>query len=281
MAQVSFWGVQHGLGVTSNTAAIAALIGLEYDLRTLVSQPQWSDSTLERSFHRTINQYNRQFIDVSGSGMDALERAVRSNKLERETIKNHALLIERNRLDLLSGTEKSDKLRFESSNDVLEIIFDKAQDYYDMLLLDVHSGVNSPVILNTLANSNLVVVCLNQNINVLEKYFEEEDRIWPEALDKVPHILLIGQYDHDSKYKIRNIANKYKYKGKIASIPYNTSFRDHVNDGDVKGFFVKNRFVPKHHKNYMFMQEVRKVSELILTEIGINAKTKYMEGRAL
>ncbi|MDQ0087508.1 MinD-like ATPase involved in chromosome partitioning or flagellar assembly [Paenibacillus anaericanus] len=281
MGQVSFWGVQHGLGVTSNTAALAALIGMEYELKTLISQPQWSDSTLERSFSKSINHYNRQFIHVSGTGMDALERAVRSNKLERETIKNHTLVIERDRLDLLSGTEKSDKLRFESSIDVFEVIFEKAQEYYETILLDVHSGMNSPVILNTLQSSDLIVVCLNQNVNVLEKYFLEHQQAWSQELQQIPHIVLISQYDADSKYKLRNIAAKYKYKGKIAAIPYNTSFRDCLNDGDVKGFFTKNKYVTKGHENYDFIQEVRRTAQMILTEIGINPQVKFSERRAL
>ena len=61
MAQIAFWGYQHGLGVTSNTATIAALIGLEYQIRTLCSQPQWSDATLERAFRRALQQSNPEF----------------------------------------------------------------------------------------------------------------------------------------------------------------------------------------------------------------------------
>lgn len=281
MGQVSFWGVQHGLGVTSNTAAIAALIGLEYDLRSLISQPQWSDSTLERSFSKTINQYNRRFLEVSGTGLDALERAVRSSKLERETIKNHSLMIERDRLDLLSGSEKSDKTLFERSNELFNIVFQRAQEYYDALLLDVHSGLNSPSIVDTLRNSDLIVVCLNQNINVLDKYFLNYYKSLPEEVRRIPQLILIGQYDPDSKYKVRNIAAKYKFKCRIAAIPYNTSFRDHFNDGDVKGFFARNGSVSSTHENYYFIHEVRKVTELILTEIGINPKLKYSERRAL
>lgn len=95
-----------------------------------------------------------------------------------------------------------------------------------------------------LQSSDLIVVCVNQNINVLEKYFESKDS-WPAELHTKPHVLLVGQYDVESKYKIKNIANKYRYKAPILTVPYNTNFKDHYNDGDVKGFFTKNRFIAK------------------------------------
>ncbi|OAB38440.1 hypothetical protein [Paenibacillus glacialis] len=281
MGQVSFWGMQHGLGVTSSTAAIAALIGMEYQIRTLISQPQWSDRTLERSFHKAINQYNRHSEHDSGSGLDALERVIKSNKMERDTVKNYTLMLERERLDLLRGTDKKEKFQFENSNEVIEVIYQRASQYYDAILLDVHSGNNSVIIDNTLGKSDLIVVCVNQNITLLEKYFDENKESWNMALNEVPHVLLINQYDPNSKYKVRNIMKKYNYKGKIITIPYNTEFKDHINDGDVKGYFSKNRNVTKHHDNYYFIKEVRRAAEMILTEIGVNTHIKSIERGAI
>ncbi|CAH8721299.1 hypothetical protein P4K96_22790 [Bacillus cereus] len=277
MAQISFWGIQHGLGGTSNTAALAAMIGMEFQLRTLVSQPQWSDMTLEGCFRKSINQYmHKDFLNMTGGGIDALERLVRSNKVNRESIKNNALLIERDRLDLLSGTEKLERSQFENLSEIINLIYHKAQEYYDLVLLDVHSGSNSSVTNNILNNSDLIVVCLNQNLRVLEKYFSEKEQL-PPALKEKPHLLVLGQYDLNSKYKIKNIANKYSYKGKILTVPYNTAFMDHFNDGDVKGFFYKNRNVTKNQDNYRFIQEVRNAAITILTEIGVNVKIKHIE----
>lgn len=108
MAIISFWGIQHGLGVTSSTAATAALIGMEYQVRALVSQPQWSDNTLQRIFQKTIQHQNPQGFQTSG-GLDALERAVRSGRFERESVKNNSLILVPDRLDILKGTTKADR----------------------------------------------------------------------------------------------------------------------------------------------------------------------------
>lgn len=275
MAQISIWGVQHGLGVTSNVAALATLIGMEYQVRTLVTQPQWSDTTLEHAFKKSLSRYNRELMNISGTGLDALERLVRSGKCERDSVKNNSLIIEKDRLEILSGTEKLNKEEFERSEAIFNVIFDKAKEYYEALIVDLHAGNNSNIVQTTIQQSDLVIVCLNQNIHVLEKYFNKEN--WPEALHDKPHLLLIGQYDSNSKYKVKNIASLFNYNKPILTIPYSSEFRDAFNDGNVKGFFMQNQMVSKNHKNYYFMQQVRQAVKIILTEIGVNVTSKVIE----
>lgn len=266
----------HGIGTTSCTAAVAAVCAQEYQIRTLTSQPQWSDTTLEYVFSKAIQRYNREFMSAPGTGMDSLERAVRSNKIERDSVKNNALLIEPDRLDFLKGTLKLNKQQFDEAHEVFKIIYQKAQEYYDAVLLDMHSGNNSPVIQSLAMQSDLIVVCLNQNISVLNKYFEQKGS-WPEFLHEKNHVLLLAQFDPFSKYKVKNICNKFGFKGKILTIPYNTSFKDHCNDGDIKGFFSRNRYINRTDENYLFMKEVRNAAKTILNEIGVNTQLKHIE----
>ncbi|MFB4321657.1 hypothetical protein RB298_04870 [Priestia sp. BR_2] len=276
MGQVAFWGIQDGLGVTSNVAAVASILALEYQIKTLVSQPQWSEATLEYAFRSSITRYNRDFMNFAIQGLDSLDRAVRSNKLERESIKNNSLLIEPDRLDFLQGSTKLNKEEFEGSHGIIQTIFQKADEYYEAVLLDVQSGENSQVTQALMKQSELIVVCVNQNISILEQYFNERTN-WPSFLREKPQIVLIGQYDQSSKYKLRNIINKYRFKGRIFPISYNTDFRDHFNDGDVKGFFSKYRGVGKRDENYVFIDEVRTAARSILEEIGVNTQIKHIE----
>ncbi|WP_154985816.1 hypothetical protein [Paenibacillus polysaccharolyticus] len=276
MGKIALWGMQHGMGVTSATAALAAFIGFEYDVRTLVSQPQRTDGDIERFFNKTINQYNRQFFAIGGLGLDSLERLAKSSKLERDSVKNYALMVERNRLDLLWGSERLNRPQ-QSSIDAVNMVFRMATEYYGISLLDARSGQENEVSNSLIKEADLVIVCVNQNVSVLEKYFESQQKHWPEALKQKPHLLLMTQYDPLSKYKIKNIANKYKYKLPILTIPYNTSFKDHMNDGDIKGFFARNRYIGSSNENYYFVQEVGRAVKTILHEIGINTKLKRIE----
>lgn len=276
MGKIALWGMQHGLGVTSATAALAAFIGLEYDVRTLVSQPQRTDGDMERFFNKTINQYNRQFFAIGGLGLDSLERVAKSSKLERNSVKNYTLMVERNRLDLLWGSERLNRPQ-QGSIEAVNMVFRMAAEYYGISLLDARSGQDNEVSNSLISDADLVVICVNQNISVLEKYFDNQRNHWPEVLEEKPHLLLMTQYDPMSKYKIKNIANKYKLKAPILTIPYNTSFKDHLNDGDIKGFFARNRFVGSSHENHYFIQEVGRAAKTILHEIGINTKLKRIE----
>ncbi|WP_145153676.1 hypothetical protein [Paenibacillus xylanexedens] len=276
MGKIALWGMQHGLGVTSATAALAAFIGLEYDVRTLVSQPQRTDGDMERFFNKTINQYNRQFFAIGGLGLDSLERVAKSSKLERNSVKNYTLMVERNRLDLLWGSERLNRPQ-QGSIEAVNMVFRMAAEYYGISLLDARSGQDNEVSNSLISDADLVVICVNQNVSVLEKYFDSQKNHWPEVLDEKPHLLLMTQYDPMSKYKIKNIANKYKLKAPILTIPYNTSFKDHLNDGDIKGFFARNRFVGSSHENHYFIQEVGRAAKTILHEIGINTKLKRIE----
>lgn len=276
MGKIALWGMQHGLGVTSATAALAAFIGLEYDVRTLVSQPQRTDGDMERFFNKTINQYNRQFFAIGGLGLDSLERVAKSSKLERNSVKNYTLMVERNRLDLLWGSERLNRPQ-KGSIEAVNMVFRMAAEYYGISLLDARSGQDNEVSNSLIRDADLVVICVNQNISVLEKYFDNQRKHWPEVLEEKPHLLLMTQYDPMSKYKIKNIANKYKLKAPILTIPYNTSFKDHLNDGDIKGFFARNRFVGSSHENHYFIQEVGRAAKTILHEIGINTKLKRIE----
>lgn len=276
MGKIALWGMQHGIGVTSATAALAAFIGFEYDVRTLVSQPQRTDGDMERFFNKTINQYNRQFFAIGGLGLDSLERVAKSSKLERDSVRNYTLMVERNRLDLLWGSERLNRPQ-QGSIDAVNMVFRMAAEYYGISLLDARSGQDNEVSNSLIEEADLVIICVNQNVGVIEKYFDAQKTQWPETLRQKPHLLLMTQYDPMSKYKIKNIANKYKYKLPILTIPYNTSFKDHMNDGDIKGFFARNRYISSTNENYYFVQEVGRAAKTILHEIGINTKLKRIE----
>ena len=275
MGQIAFWSIGHGTGVTSSVAAIASIIGSEYRIRTLVSQPQGEECTLERGFSRSINTYSRDLATDAGTGLDALVRLARSGKLERETVKNNALLIERDRLDLLSGSERMNRLQFENAGGLIGNIYANARNYYDCILLDIRSGTDSPAAARALAEADLIVVCLTQNADMLERYFNRNG--WPEELHGKKQLLLFSGYDPRSKYKAANILRKYGRREPALTVPYSSDFRDAINDGDIKGFMARSRSVDRRHDNYPFMLEVRRTAEKLLEEIGINTRLKHVD----
>jgi len=269
---ITFWGSVHGqVGTTSNVLALSSIIGMEYATRTLVSHTQHTRSTLEKSFEKDTRQ-NKQLIEMSDMGLDSLERLARNRKLTAESIKDSSLFVVKDRLDLLAGTEKNVGIGSIRDADAVAHVFASAKNYYDNILIDTHSGKNDAITNRILDMSDLLIVNLNQNINVLEEFFNGKD--YMEIFDNKPTVVLLGQYDPASKYTVSKISRYFGKKLPIMAIPYNTDFRDACNDKSAMSFFKKNVEVKKGHQNYYFMAEVRKVARQILAMSGVSVDVK-------
>ncbi|MFB5678803.1 hypothetical protein [Paenibacillus terreus] len=272
MAIISFWSPDHGRGNTSNSVAIASMIGLDYDIRTLVSQTQFSRSTLEDAFLKSKELQMRNFVNSSTTGLDALERLLKTKRLEANSINNHAISLEPGRLDLLTGTSKSP---VEGIEHIFPAIFDEANRYYQCIILDIHSGSQNTVSNQLIKSSDLVVVNLSQDLNSLERYASQEQ--WPSGLQDKSKVVLLGQYDPHSKYNATNIRRKFGIKEPVFTIPYSSDYRDAFNDKDVLGWFRRARNSGRRHGSYLFFQEVRKATKEMLSQIGVNTDIKRIE----
>lgn len=180
MGQIAFWSPYSGSGQTSSIAAIAAAIGSEYHVRCLISQTKNRESSLEHSFSRSLNTFNRTLGNisgtrhVSGTGLDAVIRIARSGKLEAGAVKNNTQIIEQGRLDLLSSSDQIDHAKFETASDLIRSIFEQATRYYNLVLLDLPSGDDSELSRKLIASSDVVVICLPQSWRSLDTYFNKK-----------------------------------------------------------------------------------------------------------
>ncbi|MBD7970294.1 MinD/ParA family ATP-binding protein [Paenibacillus gallinarum] len=280
MGQIAFWSPYPGSGQTSSMAAIAAVMGSEYHIRCLIAQTKARESSLEHSFSRSLNTFSRNLGNlsgtrsISGTGLDAVIRIARSGKLEGGAVKNNTQIVEQGRLDLLSSSDQKDQAKFETASELIRSVFDQASRYYNVILLDLPAGDDSELSRKLIASSDVVVICLPQSWRSLDAYFNQ--KIWPRTLNGKKTVLLFTQHDPHSKYKAANVTRKYKSpKGLI--IPYNTTFKDALNDGDTKGFYKANQAVERRHPNNDFIIEVQRAAKQLLDEIGIDSKTKRID----
>ncbi|MFB5268091.1 hypothetical protein ACE41H_15090 [Paenibacillus enshidis] len=275
MSIITFWSPDHGRGNTANCAAAGAMIGLDYDVRTLIARTQFGNSSLEDAFLKSKELQIKNFVTSAATGMDALERLFKTKRLSASGISNHTLSLEPGRLDLLTGTSKPDESGHEGSEHVMAAIFDEARRYYQAIILDIESGNANKVTNQLIQSSDLVVVNLIQDLNSLERYASQEQ--WPSALQEKNKMILLGQYDPHSKYNATNIRRKFGIKDPLFAIPYCSEYRDAFNDKDVLGWFRRTRNAGRRHGSYPFLQEVRKAAKEILSQIGINTEIKRIE----
>lgn len=275
MAKIAFWSPDHGRGNTSNAVAIGTMIGLDYDIRTLVAQTQSNRNDLESVFMKSKGLQFRNLITPVTSGFDNLERLFKSRRLSAESISNNTISLESGRLDLLMGSKKTVDSDSEDYPAITGAIFSEADRYYQSIILDLHSGHKNGVTNQLIKDADLVVVNLTQDIFSLERFLNKEG--WPEELENKRKIILIGQYDKRSKYNLANIKRNFKMNDPLLGLSYCPGFRDAFNDKDVLNWFRRTRNAGKNHPSYAFFQELRKITKELLTQIGVNTDIKRIE----
>lgn len=267
--QIAFCSDYPQVGTTCNTVAMATIVALEYNMRSLITNNHFNKNTLELSFIDK-SYLNSDLTELSDTGIDALSRFVRSNKITKDNIANYTTTLLRKRLELLIGTTNTNKeLYYKSLNDVIDMVLIAANQNYDLVFVDL-ALENRELAEKVLDYSDLIVINLNQNIHILENYFENHKG----ALDK--SMFVLGRYDYVSRFNEKNIQRKYKLKDNIGIIPYNIEFADACCEGKAIDFFLKNIKADRDDNNYYFIQEVRRTAELMLKRLNIDISIKKL-----
>lgn len=250
-------------------AAVAVLTALEYRLHSLMAHTHFDRSSLEAAFIEK-RYMRRELTDLSDTGIDALSRFIRFNRVDKDVIAGFSTTILKNRLDLLLGTRNTNREIYVSSlKNVIGTILQSASDYYDLVLVDTAPG-NNEISAKILEQSDLIVVCLSQNIHILEDFLEGST----EYRDKM--MILLGKYDADSRFNLKAIRKKAG-SAQVLAIPYDISFADACAESRVVDFFMKNLTAERDDPHYPFIQGVRETAEAILTRLGMETTQKKIQ----
>lgn len=264
MPVVSFWSTENSAQVstTATTVASALMLAIKENHKILVTQTHYSDLSLESSF---FNQEKNARVDTSDTGIDALDRLLRSGKLRPEAIPNYAVPVIKGRLELLYGTFKNDEDSYSRILETMPSIIDQAKQFYDIVLVDLNKGKNVEEVNKILQQSDLIVFGMNQNMDILKEMFKDLQSV--RILQEKKVIPVLGRYDRYSDYKERNIARKFGYKKRIYTIPYNTQFFDSCNRGAATDFFISNSRADVSDRNGFFISEVSELETAIMDAI--------------
>lgn len=267
--QVSFWSNYHQLGTTYNMIAVAILTALEYRLRVLMAHAHFDRSALESAF--VEKRYIRQELtDLSDTGIDALSRVIKFNKLEKDEISSYTTTILKNRLDLLFGTRSTNRdIHLSNMKDAIQLILQSAGRFYDLVFIDTAPGY-SEITMKILEQSDLIVANLSQNIHALEEFLSECDAIREKTM------LLLGKYDENSRYNLKALRKRFNLS-QVQVVPYDTGYADACMDSKAVDFFIRNLPADKDDIHYRFIQGVRETAEAILTRLGIDSSSKRIE----
>lgn len=269
MAIVTFWS--NGKEETAKTLSVAAIatnMAIEHNYKILLLSTNYNDDTLEDCFFEK-KKPKKSLLQLAppgavvefDNGIEGLSKAIKSNKATPELISNYTKIVFKDRLDVLLSIKSGSYDEYVRLRDIYPDILQVANQYYDLIFVDINKGLDSEFIRGILKTSDLVITNLTQRIKIIDDFMRIREK--EKFFLKKNNMILIGRYDRFSKYTAKNIARYMNIKEEINVIPYSTLFFEACNEGKVADFFLRYRTIDPTDRNATFIKEVNKVTENI------------------
>lgn len=268
MSIVTFWNNgKEQTGKTLSLAAICTHLAIEHNYRILVISTGYKDENLDNCFWRprkmkkNLGLFGPNTNIAMEEGIAGLTKIMKSNRLSPDNITNYTKIIFKDRLEILP-TFKGSRTEYEDIRRYYPEIISLANNYYDLVFVDLDKQLQDDISDTILTNSNLIVVNLSQRITSINNFIEirEEKTI----LKSKKTLLLLGRYDRYSKYNIKNISRYLGEKNKVSTIPYNTLFFEACEEAEVPDLFLKLRKTGEDDRNGFFLSEVKRTADNII-----------------
>lgn len=268
MSVVTFWNNgREQTGKTLSMAAISTYMAIEHNYRILVISTGYKDETLKRCFwkekkvRKNLGLFGPNTNTSLESGIVGLSKIISSNKISSENITNYTKIIFKDRLEILesfSGGEAD----YEKLKKLYPEIISLANNYYDLVFVDLDNEMEKEISDKILENSNLVIANINQRLYSIDRFMELKETI--PVLNSKKVLVLIGRYDKFSKYTVKNITRYMKEKNKVLTIPYNTLFFEASEEAKVPELFFNIKSLENDERNSVFVEEIKRASENIM-----------------
>lgn len=271
MSIVTFCNInKEQTGKTMTLAAIATYMAIQHNYRILVVSTTNKEDVLKSCFWE--EKKKKKNLGIFGpnasleieNGVEGLVRMIRSNKITPDIITNYTKVVFKDRLEILLGTEKGEDSgdAYGVENSYPEII-KAANQYYDLVLVDLDFNVAEDTRKTILHDSDIIVMNMSQRLKSINKFKELKQDSQLFKSQKI--LLMVGRYDKFSKYNIKNVSRYLGEKNQILTIPYNTLFFEAGEEAGVPDLFLRFRkTIDSEDRNAFFIEEVKRAAENIV-----------------
>lgn len=274
MAIVTFWNsTKEQCGTTSSAVALATQVAIEHNIKVLLISTSFNDRTIKDSFWKEnkkspIGLFTNNRYDLVNSGIEGIDRALRSNKVSPDIIKDYTQVVLTERLEILLGLE-GNQGQYDLIKEKYPQIISLAGKYYDLVIVDLDNNVGEKITNDILKESDVIVSMVSQRVNQIEKAKENYEK--SSLLKYENSIITIGRYMDDSKYNVKNISRIIlKSKDLVNTIPYNSLFFDAIQEGKTIDLFLSLIRIKERDINYLFIQEIKRLYENIQIKLSLN-----------
>ena len=263
MPKIVFWSpYQNMTGSTHTAVAVSTLMGITHKISSLLMQTNLNSHKMEAAFTPYDELMQSKVFESSSIGINPLIRLIASNKLTPDSIQNYAKPVLKERLDVLYGMNSDDMDAYNHLINNLTYMIRRADEIYDLVFVDMLKSIENKGVMDTLADADMVVCVINQDTVKFYDFFNIIST--NEILKDKDKIVVIADYEANSKYNLFNLKFKYKIKDSVFTIPHNYMFADACNSGSVIDFFYRNINADSRDYNGNFIAHTLEIVKAII-----------------
>ncbi len=273
MSIITFWNNSKSghIGQTASLAAVATLMAVEHNYKILLISTEIGDMELDKAYGVSENAAMK-FLGLKeakfNSGIEGIMKLANSGKLTPTLIGNFTKIVLKNRLEVIAGkkeTDEDENEKFDANGypDVIKI----ANQYYDMVFVDLNRGLDSNITRRVLEASNLIICNMEQKIEEVERIVELQKQ--EKIISGKNVIYLLNRYEKNSKYNAKNIIRSSRMKKDLYTVPYDLMYSDALQDGIVDGWMLnpKIRKATIEEEHGFFIAQLNKLCEGIIYKL--------------
>jgi len=279
MSIITFWNdTREQSGKTLTSVAVATRMAIERNSKILLISTSVADSTVKKCFWGEENRKNN-FLGTKPSniavenGIEGLLKLVTSNKLTPSIITDYTKVVFKGRLEILPGASgtKGRSLEenledFKKEQEYYVDLIRTANQYYDMVIVDLDKMVSTKVKEDILKISDVNVFVLSQKMESINRYIELKQM--NQDLIKNRCIPVIGKYISNYKYNAKNIARFLQEKKEMDLMPLNLLYMEAAEEANVADLLLRLKNVKdKTDENYIFMECTLNLTNNILKKL--------------
>ena len=263
MAIISFYSEgREETGNTISALSLATYLGITENNRTLIISTAFKDNTIKEALwpeqkKKLSGLFGPNTHTITQSGIEDLDRMVKSGRITTEIIPNYTRVALKGRLEALTSYN-GDPGQYEEIKEHFSQIIATAGRAYTNVIVDVDKSLDEKFKKEILRISDVIVVLTTQkykNILELDEMIQQE-----KISNKKNVILLLGKYNPQTKYNAKNITrNLLKQKKIINTIPFNPMVFEAVQEGRIIDVFWNFVNLKNKDENFEFIQEISRL----------------------
>lgn len=279
MSIVTFWNdTREQVGKTLTSVAVATQMAIQHNFKVLLISTSYADPTIKNCYWTDNVQKKLKLFEKGNniaveSGIEGLSKLVKSNKIQPSIITDYTKVIFKGRLEVLAGfrgsidnTEEENFQKYKELGECFPELIRLANQYYDMVLVDLDNQLPSATRKEILEMSNLNVLVISQRLFGLDYYRQIKEN--NKELLSPKNITVIGKYNKRTKYNLKNITRYLGTKEKFSLVPYNVLFFEAAEEATVPDLFLRLRKLnDSNDNNYFFVKETLDLTNRIVARI--------------